>query len=212
MKQRRARHRASDCWCCCLRPERRTARHCSPRQRGEARRVTLQTQQRPHQTERACRSEWSRIVSLPSRIDSDYGSRAARSMDSAAVPQIQLPGGLPRNAPSYLPDVEANHQSGAYKALNDEAKRHDAEYSKIWDLFALKNEFTVHLARFSQGGIRVLRYEGLACRWCRCGRVRGSLYTRVVRSCDRRGVGFVVRMRDSCRVVLTGSETPFPTA
>ncbi|HEY1304284.1 MAG TPA: peroxidase-related enzyme [Vicinamibacterales bacterium] len=60
----------------------------------------------------------------------------------------------PRNAPIYLPAVEEHHQPGPYKSLIDEARRNDAEYSKIWDLFAFKNEFTVHLARFSQGVIR----------------------------------------------------------
>jgi uncharacterized peroxidase-related enzyme len=57
-----------------------------------------------------------------------------------------------RNAASlYLPGVEANHQPGPYQRLVADAKSRDAEYSKIWDLFAFKNEFTVHLARFSQG-------------------------------------------------------------
>jgi uncharacterized peroxidase-related enzyme len=54
----------------------------------------------------------------------------------------------------YLPDVEANHQRGPYATLVADAKSRDAEYSKIWDLFAFKNEFTVHLARLSQGVIR----------------------------------------------------------
>ena len=61
-----------------------------------------------------------------------------------------------RNAASlYLPGVEANHQPGPYQKLVAEAKSRDAEYSKIWDLFAFKNEFTVHLARFSQGVLRL---------------------------------------------------------
>src|SRR5215467_12230510 len=54
----------------------------------------------------------------------------------------------------YLPTVEAHHQPGPYARLVAEAKSSGAEYSKIWDLFAFKNEFTVHLARFSQGVMR----------------------------------------------------------
>jgi uncharacterized peroxidase-related enzyme len=54
----------------------------------------------------------------------------------------------------FLPDVETRHQPGPYKALIDDARRRNAEYSKIWDLFAFQNDFTVHLARFTQGVIR----------------------------------------------------------
>jgi uncharacterized peroxidase-related enzyme len=54
----------------------------------------------------------------------------------------------------YLPGVEASHQPGPYRTLIAEAKSRNAEYSKIWDLFAFRNEFTVHLARFSQGVMR----------------------------------------------------------
>ncbi len=54
----------------------------------------------------------------------------------------------------YLPAVEAAHQPGPYAALVAEARRNGAEYSKIWDLFAFKNDFTIHLARFSQGVMR----------------------------------------------------------
>jgi uncharacterized peroxidase-related enzyme len=61
-----------------------------------------------------------------------------------------------RNAASlYLPGVETNHQPGPYHELVADAKSRDVEYSKIWDLFAFKNEFTVHLARFSQGVLRL---------------------------------------------------------
>jgi uncharacterized peroxidase-related enzyme len=59
-----------------------------------------------------------------------------------------------RNAALYLPDVEVHHEPGPYKTLIDDAKAKDAEYSKIWDLFAFKNEVTVHLARFTQGVLR----------------------------------------------------------
>jgi uncharacterized peroxidase-related enzyme len=57
--------------------------------------------------------------------------------------------------PLYLPGVEAHHQPGPYRTLIAEAKGRGAEYSKIWDLFAFKNEFTVHLARFSHGVMRL---------------------------------------------------------
>lgn len=57
--------------------------------------------------------------------------------------------------PLYLAGVETHHQPGPYQALIADAKSRDAEYSKIWDLFAFKNEFTVHLARFSQGVMRL---------------------------------------------------------
>jgi len=60
----------------------------------------------------------------------------------------------PRNAPLYLPEVEASHQPGPYRTLIEDAKSRDAEYSKIWDLFAFRNEVTVHLARFSHGVMR----------------------------------------------------------
>ena len=56
--------------------------------------------------------------------------------------------------PLYLAGVEAHHQPGPYQALIADAKSRGAEYSKIWDLFAFKNEFTVHLARFSHGVMR----------------------------------------------------------
>ena len=56
----------------------------------------------------------------------------------------------------YLPGVEAavNHEPGPYRELIAEARSRDAEYSKIWDLFAFRNEVTVHLARFSHGVMR----------------------------------------------------------
>jgi uncharacterized peroxidase-related enzyme len=62
-----------------------------------------------------------------------------------------------RNGASlYLPAVEAeaNHEPGPYQQLIAEARSRDAEYSKIWDLFAFRNEITVHLARFSHGVMR----------------------------------------------------------
>jgi uncharacterized peroxidase-related enzyme len=63
--------------------------------------------------------------------------------------------GATRSTPSlYLPDVEANHQPGIYRDLIASARGRDAEYSKIWDLFAFQQEFTIHLARFTQGVLR----------------------------------------------------------
>jgi hypothetical protein len=59
-----------------------------------------------------------------------------------------------RNAALYLPDVEAHHEPGPYQTLIDDARAKDAEYSKIWDLFAFKNDVTIHLARFTQGVLR----------------------------------------------------------
>jgi uncharacterized peroxidase-related enzyme len=59
------------------------------------------------------------------------------------------------NSPSlYLPDVESNHQPGVYRDLISSAREHHVEYSKIWDLFAFQEAFTVHLARFTQGVLR----------------------------------------------------------
>jgi len=54
----------------------------------------------------------------------------------------------------HLPDVEARPQPGVYQALIDAARSRGAEYSKIWDLFAFQQGFTVHLARFSHGVLR----------------------------------------------------------
>jgi uncharacterized peroxidase-related enzyme len=60
------------------------------------------------------------------------------------------------SATLYLPAVEteANHEPGPYQKLIADARSRDAEYSKIWDLFAFRNEITVHLARFSHGVMR----------------------------------------------------------
>jgi uncharacterized peroxidase-related enzyme len=54
----------------------------------------------------------------------------------------------------YLPGVVSNPEPGVYKDLIDGARSNDAEYSKIWDLFAFRESFTVHLARFSEGVMR----------------------------------------------------------
>ena len=63
----------------------------------------------------------------------------------------------------HLPGVEADPKPGAYRTLIETAKRANAEYSRIWDLFAFQNDFTVHLARFTQGGQALLiRPDGAA--------------------------------------------------
>ena len=63
--------------------------------------------------------------------------------------------GATRNTPSlYLPDVERNHQPGIYHDLIAAAQNRDQEYSKIWDLFAFQQDFTIHLARFTHGVLR----------------------------------------------------------
>ena len=54
----------------------------------------------------------------------------------------------------YLPGVEASHQEGVYKDLVAAARAHNAEYSKIWDLFAYQQTFTIHLARLTEGVLR----------------------------------------------------------
>jgi uncharacterized peroxidase-related enzyme len=54
----------------------------------------------------------------------------------------------------YLPDVESRHQPGVYHDLITTARAQHAEYSKIWDLFAFQQSFTIHLARLTQGVLR----------------------------------------------------------
>jgi uncharacterized peroxidase-related enzyme len=54
----------------------------------------------------------------------------------------------------YLPGLEANAEAGVYRELIDNARKTGAEYSKIWDLLAFRESFTVHLARFTEGVLR----------------------------------------------------------
>ena len=54
----------------------------------------------------------------------------------------------------YLPEVEGRHQPGIYHDLIAAARAQGAEYSKIWDLFAFQQSFTIHMARFTQGVLR----------------------------------------------------------
>ena len=58
------------------------------------------------------------------------------------------------NASLYLPGVEANPQPGIYRDLIEAARAGNAEYAKIWDLFAFQQAFTIHLARFTHGVLR----------------------------------------------------------
>ncbi len=50
----------------------------------------------------------------------------------------------------YLPGVEAAPRPGIYRDLIAAARSNGTEYGKIWELFAFQ-DFTVHLARFTQG-------------------------------------------------------------
>jgi uncharacterized peroxidase-related enzyme len=54
----------------------------------------------------------------------------------------------------YLPGVESNLKLGLYKDLIDSARGSQAEYSKIWDLFAFQPSFTDGLSTFTQGVLR----------------------------------------------------------
>jgi uncharacterized peroxidase-related enzyme len=59
-----------------------------------------------------------------------------------------------KGASLYLPGLEANPQPGIYKQLIDSARARNAEYSKIWNLFAFQPSVTAHLSRFTQGVLR----------------------------------------------------------
>jgi uncharacterized peroxidase-related enzyme len=54
----------------------------------------------------------------------------------------------------FLPGVEANPKPGTYHDLIQSALSRNAEYSKIWDLFAFQQNFTIHLGRFTHGVLR----------------------------------------------------------
>jgi len=59
-----------------------------------------------------------------------------------------------KTATLHLPDVETHPQPGVYRDLIESARARNVEYSKIWDLFAFQQSFTVHLARFTHGVLR----------------------------------------------------------
>lgn len=54
----------------------------------------------------------------------------------------------------YIPDIERNPKPGIYKNLVEGMKTTHPEYPKIWDLFAYGDDYTRHLARFTQGVLR----------------------------------------------------------
>jgi uncharacterized peroxidase-related enzyme len=54
----------------------------------------------------------------------------------------------------YLPDVRSQQEDGLYKDMIRTARENGTEYAQIWDLFAFRESFTVHLARFTQGVLR----------------------------------------------------------
>jgi uncharacterized peroxidase-related enzyme len=54
----------------------------------------------------------------------------------------------------YLPGVESAPQPGIYKELIEAARSQGTEYSKIWDLFAFQESFTLNLSRFTEGVLR----------------------------------------------------------
>ena len=57
-------------------------------------------------------------------------------------------------SPLHIPGVESNLKPGLYKDLIDSARARNAEYSKIWDLFAFQPSFTDGLSTFTQGVLR----------------------------------------------------------
>jgi len=64
----------------------------------------------------------------------------------------------------YLPGVESSLKPGLYKDLIDSARARQAEYSKIWDLFAFQPSFTGGLSTFTQGVLRAPASIGPAMR------------------------------------------------
>ena len=54
---------------------------------------------------------------------------------------------------TFLPGVVAAPKPGAYRTLIEGAQARNAEYGRIWDLFAFQ-DFTVHMGRFTQGVMR----------------------------------------------------------
>ncbi len=55
---------------------------------------------------------------------------------------------------SFVPGVLADPPASVYRSLIESATSRNVEYSRIWDLFAFQPDFTVHLARFTQGVLR----------------------------------------------------------
>ena len=57
-------------------------------------------------------------------------------------------------APTWLPDVEANPQPSPYADLIRAAQSAEREHWQIWHLFAFRPEVTSHLASFTEGVMR----------------------------------------------------------
>ncbi|MES1256775.1 MAG: hypothetical protein ABUS51_00025, partial [Acidobacteriota bacterium] len=68
------------------------------------------------------------------------------------APDLAFPGNETEQL--YLPGIVSNPATGLYKDLIESARARGAEYSKIWDLFAFQESFTVHMARFTEGALR----------------------------------------------------------
>ncbi len=74
-------------------------------------------------------------------------TNSASALGVNAAPEV-------KNDGLYLPGVESAPEPGIYKQLIDSARSQGAEYSKIWELFAFQESFTVQLARFTEGVLR----------------------------------------------------------
>ncbi len=122
---------------CRERPRRRGERHRDPRRSAHRRRVL-------------------HVQPLRRRSGDAHAPRRRRLRpDGTAHGQGRIcPPQRVARAALYLPDVEANPQPGIYRDLIASARERNAEYSKIWDLFAFQQTFTIHLARFTQGVLR----------------------------------------------------------
>jgi len=55
----------------------------------------------------------------------------------------------------YIPGIERNPKpGGVYQRVVEQTKAEHPEYPKIWDLFAFGEDYTGHLARFTNGVLR----------------------------------------------------------
>jgi len=55
----------------------------------------------------------------------------------------------------YIPDIERSPKpGGVYERVVEQPKAEFPEYPKIWDLFAFGEDYTGHLARFTNGVLR----------------------------------------------------------
>jgi len=74
------------------------------------------------------------------------------SAPASVLPALAFPGNETKDL--YLPDLVSNLEHGVYRDLIEAAQDRGAEHSKIWDLLAFRESFTIHLARFSEGVLR----------------------------------------------------------